>query len=174
MRFSKFPKILILLIFVPVYIFFTYMYPHQERKSFQKGKLENVNWRKKTNLETDFLYKPINDEEIDERQFETWLQNKEDLNKNIQKVCVKYGKTLKHIGAIKSAGTMYDAEHNLLFTHNAKVGTTSWMINFFLISTKYRHLLSKVKNKKGSFIRRKILELFNVKFQKETASDEIR
>ena len=48
------------------------------------------------------------------------------------------------------------------------------MINYFLISTKYQHLLSKVKNEKGSFIRRKILELFNVKFQKKTVSNEIR
>ena len=82
---------------------------------------ENVNGRTKTNLETDLLYKPIKDEEIDEGQFKTWLQKKEALNKNIQKVCAKYGKTLKHIGALKSAGLMYDAEHNLLFTHNAKV-----------------------------------------------------
>lgn len=139
------------MILVPVYIFVTFMYPHQERKSYQKGKLgikskktpatciqhlyflreaklwmdiwcfsENVNGRNKTNSETDLLYKPIN-EEIDEGQFRIWLQKKEALNKNIQKVCVKYGETLKQIGAIRSAGLMYDEEHNLLFAHNAKV-----------------------------------------------------
>ena len=39
MRFSKFPKILVLLILVPVYIIVTYMFSHHERKSLQKGKL---------------------------------------------------------------------------------------------------------------------------------------
>ena len=48
------------------------------------------------------------------------------------------------------------------------------MINFFLISTKYQHLLSKVRNKKGSFIRSEILDIFKVDFKKETAHDEIR
>ena len=67
------------------------------------------------------MYSPIKDVGIDEGQFKTWLKKKEDLNKNIEEVCAKYGKTLNHIGALKSAGLMYDAEHNLLFTHNAKV-----------------------------------------------------
>ena len=108
---------------------------------------ENVNKSTKTNLETDLLYKPIKDEEIDEGQFKTWLQKKEDLNKNIQKVCVKYGKTLKHIGAIKSAGLMYDAEHNLLFTHNAKVEImSSCFLSSKLLNQKSKH------SRTGNFI----------------------
>ena len=74
------------------------------------------------------MYSPIKDVGIDEGQFKTWLKKKEDLNKNIEEVCAKYGKTLNHIGALKSAGLMYDAEHNLLFTHNAKVKKTSILL----------------------------------------------
>ena len=74
------------------------------------------------------MYSPIKDVGIDEGQFKTWLKKKEDLNKNIEEVCAKYGKTLNHIGALKSAGLMYDAEHNLLFTHNAKVKKMSILL----------------------------------------------
>ena len=74
------------------------------------------------------MYSPIKDVGIDEGQFKTWLKKKEDLNKNIEKVCAKYGKTLNHIGALKSAGLMYDEEHNLLFTHNAKVKKMSILL----------------------------------------------
>ena len=86
---------------------------------------EHANWKNQSIDIDSSIYKPIKNDEIDEVQFKTWLQKKEDLNKNIKKVCDKYGKTLRHIEAIKSSSPMYDEEHNLLLTLNAKVANIS-------------------------------------------------
>ena len=56
-----------------------------------------------------------------ELQFKNWLQKKEDLNKNIENVCSKYGETLKNAFELNVADMMYDEEHKLIFSHNAKV-----------------------------------------------------
>ena len=67
------------------------------------------------------FYRNIDEEEIDEEQFKTWLQTKEDLNKNIENVCNKYGETLRNVRVLNGADLMYDSEHKLISTHNAKV-----------------------------------------------------
>ena len=67
------------------------------------------------------FYRNIDEEEIDEEQFKAWLQKKEDLNKKIENVCNKYGETLRNVHVLKGADIMYDSEHKLISTHNAKV-----------------------------------------------------
>ena len=56
---------------------------------------------------------------IDEGQFKIWLGKKDDLNRNVKKVCRKYGQKLRKIVPMKEF--MYDSEHDLLFCRNAKV-----------------------------------------------------
>ena len=57
--------------------------------------------------------------DIDEGQFKIWLGKKDDLNRNVKKVCRKYGQKLRKIVPMKEF--MYDSEHDLLFCRNAKV-----------------------------------------------------
>ena len=57
--------------------------------------------------------------DIDEGQFKIWLGKKYDLNRNVKKVCRKYGQKLRKIVPMKEF--MYDSEHDLLFCRNAKV-----------------------------------------------------
>ena len=56
----------------------------------------------------------------DEKQKKTWLERKDSLNTNIDRVCKKYGKSIS-----KDVDTrnmfMFDSEHDLLFCRNAKV-----------------------------------------------------
>lgn len=84
--------------------------------------------------------------DIDEGQFKIWLGKKDDLNRNVKKVCRKYGQKLRKIVPMKEF--MYDSEHDLLFCRNAKVGTTSWLSNFLLISSKYQNLFNTIKSSK--------------------------
>ena len=67
--------------------------------------------------------------DIDEEQFSEWYKKKEDLNRNIKRVCNKYGEALRNIEVNQrmggNQGLMYDAEHNLIFGQNAKVCITS-------------------------------------------------
>ena len=67
------------------------------------------------------FYRNIDEEEYDEEQFKIWLQKKEDLNKNIENVCNKYGETLRNVRVLNGANLMYDSEHKLISTSNAKV-----------------------------------------------------
>ena len=61
--------------------------------------------------------------DIDEEQFSEWYKKKEDLNRNIKRVCNKYGEALRNIEV--DQGLMYDAEHNIIFGQNFKVCITS-------------------------------------------------
>ena len=66
-------------------------------------------------------FKPTKEDygDIDEGQFKIWLGKKDDLNRNVKKVCRKYGQKLRKIVPMKEF--MYDSEHDLLFCRNAKV-----------------------------------------------------
>ena len=67
-------------------------------------------------------FEPITEEygDIDKDQFKTWLNQKNDFSKNVERVCKKYGPTLRKKVSMKEF--MYDSEHDLLFCRNAKVG----------------------------------------------------
>lgn len=67
-----------------------------------------------------------------ENEFQEWLKEKEKLNKNVKKVCQKYGQKVRKFVPLRDF--MFDSKHNILFCRNAKVGTTSWMTNFLLMS----------------------------------------
>jgi len=67
-----------------------------------------------------------------EEEFQDWLAEKVELNKNIRKVCRKYGQQVRK--NVPFRDFMFDSKHNILFCRNAKVGTTSWMTNFLLMS----------------------------------------
>ena len=83
-----------------------------------------------------------------ENEFQEWLKEKEKLNNNIKKVCQKYGQKVRKFVPLRDF--MFDSKHNILFCRNAKVyngeiyifylsllfkvGTTSWMTNFLLMS----------------------------------------
>ena len=56
----------------------------------------------------------------DERQFREWLEKKDALKRNVERVCKKYGKSLSM--DIKMDMFMYESEHKILFCRNAKVG----------------------------------------------------
>ena len=66
-------------------------------------------------------FEPITEEygDIDEDQFKDWLQQKHDLSQNVDRVCRKYGHSLRKRVSMKEF--MYDSEHDLLFCRNAKV-----------------------------------------------------
>lgn len=57
---------------------------------------------------------------VEEKQIKIWLEKKNGLNTNVDRVCKKYGKAIS-----KDVDTrnifMFDPEHNLLFCRNAKV-----------------------------------------------------
>ena len=55
-----------------------------------------------------------------ERRFRVWLEKKDALNRNVERVCKKYGKSLSM--EIEMGMFMYESEHKLLFCRNAKVG----------------------------------------------------
>ena len=55
----------------------------------------------------------------DQEQFKVWLEKKEILNMNVERVCKKYGKSLSMV--IKRGMFMYESEHKILFCRNAKV-----------------------------------------------------
>ena len=57
--------------------------------------------------------------DIDKDQFRAWLKQKHALSINVERVCRKYGSTLRKKVSMKQF--MYDSEHNLLFCRNAKV-----------------------------------------------------
>ena len=76
------------------------------------------------------IYSPEHSEveEINEEHFKRWLRKKEVLNKNIEKVCRKYGKSLRNVRFL-GAGIIHDEEHNLLFSRNNKViNSAYWYI----------------------------------------------
>ena len=60
------------------------------------------------------------DSEKEDVQFQTWIKKKKKLNKNIERVCYKYEKTLKEI-KWKPKKLIHDSEHNLLLCLNNKV-----------------------------------------------------
>lgn len=66
-------------------------------------------------------FEPITEEygDIDEEQFKAWLKQKQDLSQNVNRVCRKYGHSLRKRVSMKEF--MYDSEHDLLFCRNAKV-----------------------------------------------------
>jgi len=105
-------------------------------------------------------FEPITEEygDIDEEQFKAWLKQKHDLSQNVDRVCRKYGHSLRKRVSMKEF--MYDSEHDLLFCRNAKVGTTSWLSNFLLISSKYQHLFSKIQSSKKLHVQ--VPKLFRV------------
>ena len=55
-----------------------------------------------------------------ERRFRVWLEKKDALNRNVERVCKKYGKSLSM--EIEMGMFMYESEHKILFCRNAKVG----------------------------------------------------
>ena len=58
---------------------------------------------------------------VGERQFRVWLEKKDALNRNVERVCKKYGKSLSILD-IQMGMFMYESEHKILFCRNAKVG----------------------------------------------------
>ena len=54
------------------------------------------------------------------RQIRVWLEEKDALNRNVERVCKKYGKSLSM--EIEMGMFMYESEHKILFCRNAKVG----------------------------------------------------
>jgi len=78
-----------------------------------------------------------NEEDSD---YQIWLKEKKSLNLHIQTICKKYDKDVKTHFSHQSF--MFDSEHNLLFCRNAKVGTSSWLKNFIMISDKTHMLKS--------------------------------
>jgi len=77
-------------------------------------------------------------EEIDEDLYDEWLEKQEKFKLHIKRVCNKYGKGVRKVVPMKEF--LYDSKHKLLFCRNAKVGTTSWLANFLLLSDDYRDL----------------------------------
>ena len=71
-------------------------------------------------------------EEVDE--LEAWLQDQEKLKRRMRRVCAEWGDSVRM--RVKRNQFMYDRVHDLLFCRNAKVGTTTWLTNFLLISDK--------------------------------------
>ena len=57
--------------------------------------------------------------DIDKDQFREWLKQKHAFSQNVERVCRKYGSTLRKKVSMKQF--MYDSEHDLLFCRNAKV-----------------------------------------------------
>ena len=58
-------------------------------------------------------------DDIDKDQFRAWLKQKHAFSQNVERVCRKYGSTLRKKVSMKQF--MYDSEHDLLFCRNAKV-----------------------------------------------------
>ena len=58
---------------------------------------------------------------VGERRFRVWLEKKDALNRNVERVCKKYGKSLSMLD-IQMGMFMYESEHRILFCRNAKVG----------------------------------------------------
>merc|ERR1719288_37436 len=77
------------------------------------------------------------------KKFNIWLRKQAFLRNNIKQVCKKYGSSLRKSVALKEF--IYDAEHQLVFCRNAKVGTTTWLASFLLISSKFKHLFNSDK-----------------------------
>ena len=53
--------------------------------------------------------------------FQIWLRKQEELKKNIQQVCSRYGSSVKK-NSVPFGSLMFDPSHQLLFCRNAKVG----------------------------------------------------
>jgi len=80
----------------------------------------------------------LQNDDSEDTKYKSWLKKQDKLKQNIKKVCNKYGSSLRK--SVPSAEFMFDSEHNLLFCRNAKVGTTTWLTHFLLLSSTYRHL----------------------------------
>ena len=80
-----------------------------------------------------FVIRPL--DKIDsngDKAFESWLQEQNDLKENINRVCSKYGGSLRM--SVSKNMFMHDPRDNLLYCRNAKVGSTSWLKNFLYLS----------------------------------------
>ena len=55
----------------------------------------------------------------DVEHFKSWLKQKNDISKAVERVCKKYGQTLRKKMSMEEI--IYDSEHDLLFCRNAKV-----------------------------------------------------
>ena len=74
------------------------------------------------NFAPSFLTVEKNKEEIadiDEEKFKAWLNQQSEFSKNVERVCRKYGYTLRK--RVPMEAFIYDSEHDLLFCRNAKV-----------------------------------------------------
>ena len=58
-------------------------------------------------------------DDIDEEKYKAWLNQQSEFNKNVERVCRKYGYTLRK--RVPMEAFIYDSEHDLLFCRNAKV-----------------------------------------------------
>jgi len=97
-------------------------------------------------------------EDTEELDFQNWLQEKKNLNLHIETICKKYSKDVKM--DLPSQSFMFDSKHNLLFCRNAKVGTTSWLKNFLMISDQNQKQLSGKIN--GGNLHSIVPELFKL------------
>ena len=55
----------------------------------------------------------------DDVDFKLWMSRQNELKENVEKVCDKYRKSLRHNVPLNQF--MYDSKHKLLFCRNAKV-----------------------------------------------------
>jgi len=94
-------------------------------------------WKNSENIQSLPTYESLISNQYDE-ELRNWLDTQERLKENIQKVCQKYGSSVRK--SVELNQFMFDSEHNLLFCRNAKVGTTTWLTNFLLISSQHHHL----------------------------------
>ena len=61
----------------------------------------------------------VDDEYFKDEKFNNWIEKQATLKQNIQRVCKKYGLSVKKI--VPSHEFIFDSEHNILFCRNAKV-----------------------------------------------------
>jgi len=97
----------------------------------------------------------------EKKKFNIWLRKQAFLRNNIKQVCKKYGSSLRKSVALKEF--IYDAEHQLVFCRNAKVGTTTWLASFLLISSKFKHLFNSDKVNTSKKLHMLVPKLFPVK-----------
>ena len=98
---------------------------------------EDRNWERK--FSRNVLKFSASEEEVEtteskaeDSEYERWLRDQNELKRTVKEVCAKYGDSVRL--SVPSNQFMYDPQHSLLFCRNAKVGTTTWLTNFLLLS----------------------------------------